>query len=159
MLFQRNSFHIWVENLKLLLGEDGISCLFHALNKYVNLVPKGCFDVKSWLRDIVIDISMKNDMDELAASIGLLLECPALRSVKMVLHGVYSTLKRAIMVISSAFEKPAEKFGLQLVFSLVIKIEFGQFHWPKVLVGTLEKLEKVTRDADIIRILKETRNE
>ncbi len=170
ILFQRNSFGIWVEDLKLLLGEDGISCVFDIVTlnyKNVHVLPKGCFDVKPWLRDIVIDITMEDETDKLAASMGLLLECPALRSVKLVLYGGHSTLKRTITIISSAFETLAEQLGRRLVFSLAIPGEkfYTKPSYYENFIGNLEKLERVARNEpsnsqdDLIRVLKKMGNE
>ena len=46
MLSQRNKFSIHIKDLKVLLGEDGISCVFPEWDRCAHLVPKGCFDVK-----------------------------------------------------------------------------------------------------------------
>ena len=46
---------------------------------------------------------VEDEIDELAASIGLLWECPALRSVKVVLNGGYSMFKRAKRATTTDF--------------------------------------------------------
>ncbi len=168
MLFQRNRFRIRAEDLKVLLGEGGISCVFDRFYcNDVHLVPKGCFDVKPWLRDIVIDITMGDETDKLAASMGLLLECPALRSVEVVLYGGQFTLKCTITIISSAFETLAEQLGRRLVFSLAIPGEnfYTKPSYYENFIGNLEKLERVARDEpsnsqdDLVRVLKKMGNE
>ena len=150
MFFKRNSFRVQIEHLQPLLDEDGISSVFHTVWNDVRVVPKGRFDVKTCLRDIVIDITMDQKMVELAGRIGLLLECLALRRVKVVLDGGRYELKYAITTIYGAFKALAEKLGRHLMFSLAVDMMYyyGQREDDERFIGDLEKLETVARDED-----------
>ena len=133
-----------------MLGKDGINYVSKFLGNYMMVIPKGSFEVQPWLRRISIDITMKNKMDELAAGVGLLLECPALRRVEVVLHGGHSMLKRAIEAISGAFKALAEKLGRRLIFCLAIE-DMDQDGYPVAgerLIGHLAELQMVARDED-----------
>ncbi|CAF9936239.1 hypothetical protein IMSHALPRED_010516 [Imshaugia aleurites] len=85
---------------------------------FIYVVSESHFDVKPWLRDILLDLPTDESMDELAGRISLLLECSALRRVAVNLWGYRSMLKREIGTISRAFKPLAEKLGRRLMFRL-----------------------------------------
>ena len=150
MFFKRNRFRVRIEHLQSLLGEAGISSVFHTVWNDVRVVPKGRFDVKTCLRDIVIDITMDQKMVELAGRIGLLLKCLTLRRVEVVLDGGRHELKYAITTISGAFKALAEKLGRHLRFSLAVDTiyPYGQREDDERFIGDLETLETIARDED-----------
>ena len=150
MFFKRNKFRVDVGDLQVMLGQDGNHHVCKSLGNRMVLIPKGSFEIKPWLRDIVIIITMEKEMDELAGRVGLLLECPALGRVGVVLHGGRSVLKRVIETISGAFKALIKKFGRRLMFNLAVEEmdEDGQFESGERFIGALEKLETVARDED-----------
>ena len=81
MLFKSNSFRFHVEDLPVMLGEDGISYGLNVMKAFIPVpldfiyvVSESHFDVKPWLRDILLDLPTDESMDELAGRISLLLE-------------------------------------------------------------------------------------
>ncbi len=151
MLFKRNIICVKDKQLQMMLGEDGINYVYHGFANYVWALSKGRFDVKPWLRIIRIELSMEDEMGELAGGIGLLLKCSALRKVTVVLHGGRSLLKRAIRTIFDAFKALAEKLGGRLIFTLIRRIfnDDGEREPYEELIGDLEKLETMAaRDED-----------
>ena len=150
MLFQRNSFRVNVRDLQVMLGKEGINYVSKFPGNYMMVIPKGSFEVQPWLRHIIIDITMKNKMNELIERVGLLVECPALRRVEVVLYGGHSMLKRSIEAISGAFKALAEKLGRRLIFCLAVEA-MDQDGCPVTgerLIGGLTELQMVARDED-----------
>ena len=146
MFFNRNIFHISNKRLQVLLGDEGISFMYHPLARFVHVRAKGRFNPKLWLRNVVIEIKME-DMDELAGRIGLLFDCPALRDVAVVLFGGQWALARTLNTLSSAFQVLAEKLGRRLKFSMLVECRDQNMgvttkeHWD----GNLEKLKTLAR--------------
>ena len=153
MLFQRNSICIRAQDLRLLLGEDGLNSVsVHAWGSYVHVILKGSFDVKPWLREVVFKVSMKDKINELPGLIGFLLECSALRRVEVSLYRGHSVLRSVIGTIVIAFKALAEKLGERLVFSLALETSiwdgFGHPKLDMILIGGLGELETMAHDVD-----------
>ena len=139
MCFEKNVFYVGIEKLQVFLGEDGV---------------KYGFDVKPFLRDIVLKIFMDDRMDELAERISLLSKCPTLRSVAAILDCTAillnrSDLKCAMKTIFGAFKALAEKLGRRLKFSLIYRHKDGGIpvNQRRTIEG-LEKLEAVVHDEE-----------
>ena len=116
MLLKQNEISVGLENLPLMLGEDGTSFLCDLDTLLSDVVSLNCIDVKIWLRVLVIHIDLMRSTAELAGRISLLLECPALQWVDVVIDRGYgsSRLRYEIETLSCAFKALAEKLGQRL---------------------------------------------
>ena len=147
MLLKRNQISVGLENIPLMLGEDGTSFLCDLHSLFSDVVTLTCIDVKSWLRVVVIHIELKGFTAELAGRVSLLLECPALQWVDVVIERGYGNfrLRYEIETLSCAFKALAEKLGRRLTFCVRSLIPD---HWSKRYVGfdgDLEQLETLVR--------------
>lgn len=92
MLFKRNRIHVKDNSLHLLL-DDGISHVYQWLASFFEVVPRGRFDVKPWLRHIVLRVDMEQSPENLVEQAKLLVECFSLRKVEVILSGGVKVLK------------------------------------------------------------------
>ena len=151
MLLKRNGIRVDVQDLQLMLGEDGTSFLCDLDFVYTDVVSLNCIDVKLWLRGVVVDIQLPGITDELACRVSVLLECPGLQWVEVVIDRGYGVfwLKRQIGTLSCAFKALAEKFGQQLTFYVWSLIRDVWTKRYENFVGDLEELEIMIRDGKL----------
>ena len=114
---------------------------------HLDVVSMNRIDVKSWLRGVVIDITVGDNTDELAGRVSSLLEFPALQWVSVILSRGWSyyRLRREIRMVSYAFKALAEKLGRRLTFS-IFAITWSERY--DRFIGDLQKLESMARDED-----------
>lgn len=151
MLLKRNEIRVDVQDLQLMLGEDGTSFLCDLDFMYTDVVSLNCIDVKSWLRAVVIDIELRCNTAELAGRVSLLLKCPGLQWVNVVLDRGWGNywLRWEIETLSCAFKALAEKFGRRLTFRIVSLIPDIWSKQYKRFIGDLDELETMVRDGKL----------
>lgn len=148
MLLKRNRISIGLENLPLMLGEDGTTFLCNIDYLFADVVSLNCIDVKVWLRDVLIHNYLMRVTAELAGRVSLLLECPALQRVDVRVDRVdrgygSSSLRYTIETLSCAFKALAEKLGRRLTFYLR-SLDLNS--WKTHFAGDLAQLENLARD-------------
>ena len=151
MLLKRNKIRVDVQDLQLMLGEDGTSFLCDLDFMYSDVISLNCMDVKLWLRGVVIDIELRSNTAELAGRVSLLLECPGLQWVNVVLDRGWGNywLRWEIKTLSCAFKALAEKFGRRLTFCIVSLIPDIWSKQYKKFIGDLDELETLVRDGKL----------
>ena len=150
MFFSKNSIIICIEDLQAALSGKGyIYATPDFYSRYLRCSPTIRINVKPWLHHIVLTINMMDEFGNLAEQTGLLLECPALQTVKVDLGGLRhrgdSLPGYKIIKICNAFKLVAEKFGQNLMFNVLIP---GRLRLYERLIGDLDKLYGFAREED-----------
>ena len=155
IFFSSKFFEVKLETLQILLGEEGINQVLYGDKYSIQVIPKSGFNIKPWLRDISMDVSMEREMEKLSARAGTLLECPGLKYVEIrLLGGGYYVVQRRIGTIWNAFEVLAERLDDCLIFRLTIEIEYeswaqmehGSCYSKDIYFEGLDKLEEAVHD-------------
>ena len=150
MLLKQNELRVGVEDLPLMLGEEGTSFLCEIDFLLSDVVSLNCIDVKLWLRVVVMDIKLMGFMDKLQSRVSLLLECPALQWVDVIIDRSWgsSWLRSRIGTLSCAFKALSEKLGRRLTFRIRSLIQDSWRKRYERFVGDLEQLQNLVRDGD-----------
>ena len=148
VLLKQNQIGVDVENLPLMLGEDGTSFLCDLDPLISDVVSLNCIDVKIALYVVVIHIELVDFTAELAGRVSLLLECPALQWVDVIIDRGWgnSMLRHKIETLSCAFNALAKKHRRQLTFYIRCSILDSWGKPYEGFAGDLQQLETLVRD-------------